>query len=36
MMIAGIAAASGAVLATRNTRDFAQLPLTLIDPWVDV
>ena len=33
MMIAGIAVASGASLATRNTKDFEALPLTLIDPW---
>jgi predicted nucleic acid-binding protein len=33
MMIAGIAAVTDAALATRNTRDFTQLPLTLIDPW---
>lgn len=36
MMIAGIATASSAALATRNTRDFAQLPVTLIDPWADI
>jgi predicted nucleic acid-binding protein len=35
MMIAGIASTAGARLATRNMRDFAQLPLTLIDPWAD-
>lgn len=33
MMIAGIVAANGAALATRNTRDFEGLGLSLIDPW---
>jgi hypothetical protein len=33
MMIAGIAAANNATLATRNVRDFAHLPLKVIDPW---
>jgi predicted nucleic acid-binding protein len=33
MMIAGIAVANGARLATRNTRDFTGLPLTVVDPW---
>ena len=33
MMIAGIAAVAGAALATRNTRDFAGLPVEVIDPW---
>jgi predicted nucleic acid-binding protein len=33
MMIAGIAAGAGAGLATRNIRDFSDLPLTVIDPW---
>ncbi len=32
-MIAGIAAASGAALATRNTRHFDDLAITLINPW---
>lgn len=33
MMIAGIAAANEATLATRNTKDFEKLPITKIDPW---
>jgi predicted nucleic acid-binding protein len=33
MMIAGIAAVAGAVLATRNIRDFEGLPIRLVDPW---
>lgn len=33
MMIAGIAAATGVALATRNIRDFEGLPIQLIDPW---
>ena len=33
LMIAGIAAAHGAALATRNTRHFADTGLTLVDPW---
>ncbi|MFP1130283.1 type II toxin-antitoxin system VapC family toxin [Asticcacaulis sp. W401b] len=33
MVIAGIAVALGASLATRNTKDFEALPLALIDPW---
>lgn len=33
MMIAGIAAAAGATLATRNIKDFEHLPLPLVDPW---
>ena len=33
MMIAGIAMAHGASLATRNVTDFARLPIDLIDPW---
>jgi hypothetical protein len=33
VQIAGIVAARGATLATRNTRDFEQLGLTLVDPW---
>jgi predicted nucleic acid-binding protein len=31
--IAGIAAARRATLATRNTRDFADLGIALVDPW---
>jgi predicted nucleic acid-binding protein len=33
MMIAGIAAVSGAQLATRNLSDFTLLPITTINPW---
>jgi len=33
MMIAGIAAAAGAALATRNVKDFAGLDLDVRDPW---
>ena len=33
LQIAGIAMAYGMALATRNTRDFDGLGLTLIDPW---
>ena len=33
MLIAGIAAAAGASLATRNVADFAALPLEVVDPW---
>lgn len=32
-MIAGIAVAHRATLATRNTRHFADLPVPVIDPW---
>ena len=32
-MIAGIAIARHATLATRNTRHFSDLPLAVIDPW---
>lgn len=32
-MIAGIAHSRGAMLATRNLRDFEGFGLTLIDPW---
>jgi toxin FitB len=32
-MIAGIILATGALLATRNTRHFDDLSITLIDPW---
>lgn len=35
LQIAGIAAAHGLSLATRNTSDFSGLDLALIDPWVD-
>lgn len=31
--IAGIAISRGATLATRNTRDFADAGLPLVDPW---
>ena len=34
--IASIASAQGYALATRNTRDFKGVDVTLIDPWVDV
>lgn len=33
MMIAGIAAANGAVLATRNVKDFAFLDLEVVNPF---
>jgi toxin FitB len=33
-MIAGVAIARHAVLATRNTRHFADLPVTVVNPWV--
>lgn len=33
MMIAGIAGALGASLATRNAKDFSGLPITVINPW---
>lgn len=33
MMIAGIAAAHDAILATRNAKDFTQLPIRVINPW---
>lgn len=32
-MIAGIVRSRGAVLATRNVRDFEDCGITLIDPW---
>jgi len=32
-MIAGIAIARHATLATRNTRHFADLPMAVVDPW---
>ena len=31
--IAGMARALGAIIATRNTKDFAGLGLTLVNPW---
>ena len=31
--IAGIAIANGAMLATRNVRHFAALPVSVVDPW---
>jgi toxin FitB len=34
VQIAGIATARRATLATRNTRHFADLGITLIDPWM--
>jgi predicted nucleic acid-binding protein len=34
-MIAGIAVATGASLATRNTRHFDDLSIALINPWTD-
>jgi predicted nucleic acid-binding protein len=34
-MIAAAAASRGAQLATRNTRDFTDCGIELIDPWVD-
>jgi predicted nucleic acid-binding protein len=34
-MIAGIALSTGASLATRNTRHFDDLSISLIDPWTD-
>jgi hypothetical protein len=34
-MIAGIAIAHRATLATRNTRDFENMPVPVINPWVD-
>ncbi|MBN8481032.1 MAG: PIN domain-containing protein [Xanthomonadales bacterium] len=33
LMIAGIVRSHGATLATRNTRDFADCGIALIDPW---
>lgn len=32
-MIAGIAIARHAAIATRNTRHFADLPVSVVDPW---
>jgi toxin FitB len=34
-MIAGIALANHATLATRNTRHFSDLPVQVINPWAD-
>lgn len=34
LMIAAIAKASNAAIATRNTKDFAHCGLKLIDPWL--
>jgi predicted nucleic acid-binding protein len=34
-MIAGIAIARGATLATRNIRHFADLPVPVVNPWTD-
>lgn len=34
MMIAGIAAANGASLATRNAGDFSGLPIGVVNPWL--
>ena len=33
LMIAGIVHSLGATLATRNTRDFEDCGITLVDPW---
>lgn len=33
MFIAGIVGANGTSLATRNTKDFSELPIELLDPW---
>lgn len=33
MMIAGITAAAGAILATRNTKDFENIGLEIHNPW---
>jgi len=33
MLIAGIAAQIGAPIATRNTADFSDLGIKVIDPW---
>jgi predicted nucleic acid-binding protein len=35
-MIAGIAIARGATIATRNMRDFADLDIPVINPWVGI
>jgi len=34
-MIAGIAIAHRATLATRNIRDFENLPVPVVNPWAD-
>jgi len=34
-MIAGIAITHRAALATRNTRDFENLPVPVVNPWAD-
>lgn len=34
-MIAGIAIAHRATLATRNIRDFENMPVPVINPWAD-
>jgi predicted nucleic acid-binding protein len=34
-MIAGIAVAQRATLATRNTRHFGDLPVPVVNPWAD-
>jgi predicted nucleic acid-binding protein len=33
-LIAGIAVAREAAIATRNTRHFEDLPITVINPWI--
>jgi predicted nucleic acid-binding protein len=33
MMIAGITSVMGAILATRNVKDFDGLPIQIVDPW---
>lgn len=33
VQIAGIVSARSAVLATRNVRDFANLPVSVVNPW---
>jgi toxin FitB len=33
MLIAGVAAEEGAVLVTRNARDFLGLPIEVLNPW---
>ena len=35
MMIAGIVMQNSGSFATRNSRDFAYLPIKVIDPWAD-
>lgn len=34
MMIAGICATNGAVLITRNVKDFEGLPIEVVNPWI--